>query len=743
MKEKELQEKIINKFKTNTFFDLIKNKHIVEKTLEKFSDDEMLPYLSVDYLLRLNYFKGCKIVLEGIENKEYNNELTILNGESIRNISLEDEQQLYPDLLLYNKSKGKYIIGELKRSKETERQAITELLGYELEIKNHLPLSANSDILMILISFDYSTLLQHSIESLILDSKPVMCLVPVIEDDEFQYFDIFVPDCWTNTNYPFLDEKAFQGTTYSVYNLSDQEEEKSIVDSLDMSLTAIEYVKGKCEKYKLHGFSLIWLPDDLEGERICITIFLVNPYYIFYHSSNRTAGTPITDNINENIEDYQLHAMNYDMVHFVFSEADRYLRQDMDVMIDSNMDLHSFRKYMIYKGNAVKCDCWGEFGESIRLAFLKENIRKGINPRWGDFHEPVVFFKLFDLITENYIFVSGFDNLYDYFIFGVKIGCLSNLCIYYSAIKTNDEGESVDENNIVTEKIVPLISQLKNRILWEIYKLENSLQEIQMRYDLDLEMKRFDVSDKKCFDELSQYMLDFMVKFKKHINEKCRLIMDMGYQNGAFFDDFFWKMTGLEQQNFFKSNIINTIYPVFCEGLRELIDLQDISIDSELFQILIELSEIFPVSFTGGREGAHQLCKEYAAIPAKQFNETMDGLEKDLKARLVKKYFKYVLMQSKSFEVRSEYISTMDLLKKFDMDFLLKCVTQERNKQNRICIYIKDNDSPAIVQAVDGTVLAKEIDLAPKEKIAVYREYGGIELIEFIDLQELSSYFSG
>ena len=100
-------------------------------------------------------------------------------------------------------------------------------------------------------------------------------------------------------------------------------------------------------------------------------------------------------------------------------------------------------------------------------------------------------------------------------------------------------------------------------------------------------------------------------------------------------------------------------------------------------------------------------------------------------------------MQSKSFEVRSEYISTMDLLKKFDMDFLLKCVTQERNKQNRICIYIKDNDSPAIVQAVDGTVLAKKIDLAPKEKIAVYREYGGIELIEFIDLQELSSYFSG
>lgn len=341
------------------------------------------------------------------------------------------------------------------------------------------------------------------------------------------------------------------------------------------------------------------------------------------------------------------------------------------------------------------------------------------------------------------MFASGFDNLYDYFIFGVKIGCLSNLCIYYSAIKTNDEGKSVDENNIVTETIIPLISQLKNRILWEIYKLENSLQEIQMRYDLDLEMKRFDVSDKKCFDELSQYMLDFMVKFKKHINEKCQLIMDMGYQNGAFFDDFFWKMTGLEQQNFFKSNIIDTIYPVFCEGLRELIDLQDISIDSELFQILIELSEIFPVSFTGGREGAHQLCKEYAAIPAKQFNETMDGLEKDLKARLVKKYFKYVLMQSKSFEVRSEYISTMDLLKKFDMDFLLKCVTQERNKQNRICIYIKDNDSPAIVQAVDGTVLAKEIDLAPKEKIAVYREYGGIELIEFIDLQELSSYFSG
>ena len=98
-----MQSKIMSRLKKDTFWSLIKNKDTIEKILEKYSGEEILPYFSVDYLLKLNYYKGCKIILDGIRNEEDDNELTVLNGEFIHNISLETEQQLYPDLLLYNK----------------------------------------------------------------------------------------------------------------------------------------------------------------------------------------------------------------------------------------------------------------------------------------------------------------------------------------------------------------------------------------------------------------------------------------------------------------------------------------------------------------------------------------------------------------------------------------------------------------------------------------------------------------
>ncbi len=734
-----MQSKIMSRLKKDTFWSLIKNKDTIEKILEKYSGEEILPYFSVDYLLKLNYYKGCKIILDGIRNEEDDNELTVLNGEFIHNISLETEQQLYPDLLLYNKSNGKYIICELKRSKEAERQAVTELLGYELEIKNHLPLASNSEVLMILISFNYSALLQHSIESLILDNKPIMCLTPIIKDNEFEYFDIFFPECWTNTNYALLNEKAFQGITYSISNKLNREEEENTENLIHISLTAVEYVRGNCEKYKQHGFSMIWVSNNPSQVCVFITIFLMNPYYIFCNSSNRTKKSPVVENINKYMNDYQLDAVNYGSAEFAFSDAYQYLKNDVDVMEECNVDLYSFRRDMIYKGNAIKCDCWGEFGEAIRFAFLNKNVKAITNPRYVNFNEPILFFKLFDLITENYLFASGFDKLYDYFKFGVKIGCLSNLCLNYSDLNMNDMGLPVDENNAVIEQLISPVFELKNKILWDLYKLENSLQEIQMRYNLDGGIKKFDASNKKSFVELSRYLLNFMKNFRDCMNERCKIIMDMGYKNGAFFDDWFWSLIEINEKAFFESEIINYVYPVFCEFLWELIRTEDISIKSDLFQVLSDLSGVFDRTAAEGENGAQQLCKDFAAIDSKKYNNVMSELEDGLKIKLTKKYFKCVLRQYKSFDLPQDYVSSLDLIGKFDVEFLIQCIeNEEESRRSGMFIEIKDNNSPAIARAAEGTVLAKTIALTPKGKIAIHRVCGEIETINFVDLRELS-----
>ena len=739
MKEAELQAKIINKLKTNTFFNLIKNKEKISDVLEKHSNEEVLPYFSVDYLLRLNYYKGCKIVLEGLISKDDDNELVILNGEFIQNISLEKKQQLYPDLLLYNKSNGKYIVGEIKRSREAERQAVTELLGYELEIKNHLPLTSNSEILMILISFDYSTLLQHSIESLILDHKPIICLLPVMTNGEFEHFDIFCPDCWTNTNYALLDEKAFQGTTYSINNKYNNEYgDKSIEELIDISETAIEYIRGNCEKYKQHGFSLMWISNDPSQVCVFITIFLINPYYLFYNSSNRIIKNPLVDNINDNLD--QLHRMNYSVTDFVFSDARNYLHNDVDSHLEYGIDLHSFRRDIMHKGNILQCNCWGELGEAIRMAFINKNIRKTINPRYINFNEPILFFKLFDLITENFIFGSGFNNLYDFFQFGVKIGSISNLCLYFSELNLNEDGLPEDENNDIIIKLIPLIAELKNKILWDFYKLENTLQEIHIRYGLDGGAKRFDITSNKDYKNLSDFLIRFMFDFGKHINESCKSIMDIGYQNGAFFDDYFWNLTraNKDQKVFFEASIINDVYPIFENFLWGLINVKEISIESELFHVLLDLSNAFGISITEGREGAHQLCENFSTVSPEKFNKIMSNLQDELKISLTKTYLTCVLKQCKSFDQQKKHIPVIDLIKKFDVEFLIKCI-EKANQENRneVFIHIKDNNSIAIAHAAEGSVLEKTMSFTPIGKIAVHSEYNGMEITEFIELQEL------
>lgn len=84
---------------------------------------------------------------------------------------------------------------------------------------------------MVFISLDYSTFLQHSIESFILDNKPIICLIFKIAKNQFSYF---FPEYGTNTNYALLNEKTFQGISYSISNKFNQEEEKDMEDLMNM-----------------------------------------------------------------------------------------------------------------------------------------------------------------------------------------------------------------------------------------------------------------------------------------------------------------------------------------------------------------------------------------------------------------------------------------------------------------------------------------------------------------------------
>lgn len=738
MNEKELQSQIVHKLQTKTFWNLIRNKEVIDDILSVHFSEETLPYLSIDYLLKLNYYKGCKIVLDGLTDQESDNQLEILNGESIQNISMKKEELLYPDLLLYNRSNGKYIIGELKRSKSTERQAITELLGYELEIKNHLPLVSNADILLLLISFDYSALLQHSIETLILDHKSIMCLVPVIKNGQFECFDIFYPDCWTNTNCPILQDQAFQGLTYSIS--CKEHENLTEEDLLKLTLASAEYIKGHVETYYHHGFSVIWVPNDPYLKKVFITVFLINPYYIFYSSSNITGKGQLIKHINKSLDIYSLHEVNDKSVEFIFSSARKYLENSAIVTAEYEVNLAAFRKDIMYQGTPIQCDCWGEFGEEIRQAFLNNNIRKRINPKYIKYSDPPVFFKLLDLTTENYIFGRGFNLLYDFFQFGIKIGSINTLIQLYDTFNLNENGLPVNEEGKIDVDMIYWVLSLNNKIIIEAARLENSLQEIQERYNFGGGIEHFDTNSKQGLNKLKRYLLNTMEEFNKLTSERCQLFIYIGFNYCVFFDDFLWKLfeKDINTVASIQLEIIEVVYPIFCDFLWELITTKDIPPETELFSILPSLADVFNISYKTGHNGSHQLCMDFAATSSGKYNNLMNSLPENFKLDIMKKHFSSLLKQHKSLEFQKQYTPLEKILQKSDVRHLIQCIKAlDKRKQRLSFIEIGEYDTVSIAYAPEESALAKMLAQKPDEKIAVYRQFGIAEFIEFVDYQKL------
>lgn len=194
MKEEILQQKIVEVVKANQFLEFIINKENVDVALRADTDDQFIPDFSIDSLIRRRYSESAKRVLSCLYDYE------LISGETIKNISLKKGELLYPDLIIFNRTLKQIILVENKTKAQTEREALTELLGYTNEIRNHLPFISNFDIHYILISSDFNTLLDHSIASQLLSSSiNFLCLKPVISLNEIINLDVHFPKPFSQT----------------------------------------------------------------------------------------------------------------------------------------------------------------------------------------------------------------------------------------------------------------------------------------------------------------------------------------------------------------------------------------------------------------------------------------------------------------------------------------------------------------------------------------------------------------
>ena len=156
MKEAELQEKLVELLRKNgSLADLINEESydiLIKNKKEEYGINEIVSQKYISSVEKVMDLIAC----DG----------NIIFDDGKKNISKKSQEGLHPDFVIYNEEDDAYVIIELKVSSNAERQAVTEVMAYQLEIRNYLPGLSNYNIPIVIISQDYRPLLKHAVASM-------------------------------------------------------------------------------------------------------------------------------------------------------------------------------------------------------------------------------------------------------------------------------------------------------------------------------------------------------------------------------------------------------------------------------------------------------------------------------------------------------------------------------------------------------------------------------------------------
>lgn len=471
--ESQLQNSIIEVLKNETILDSIIGIEELDDHLDRDINDKFIPGFQIDFQLRTSYCRKAKEVLHSFSLYE------IISGEEIKNISIqkdtkEKRERLYPDILLTNIERNSFSILELKKDSQTEREAITELFAYAIELKNHLPNIADSDINLVIISTEFNTLLDHSISSLVLGTKfNILALKAEMIQDKLK-LSIHIPDSWTDIWQNNLPNYAFSSVSLVLYKYDKEKEtpnEGYLFDIVD------DLITFNGAKNNSHGFFIIWenITAFDSPAKFCVSLYQINPFVFlkaslennFTLNTNEPLSKYIIDNYDENEYHHPESLMNN------AEEVKKFLDQYYDSSYEdfSSWTDHNFRGSN-FRSQAfpVVFNSWGNIGDYIRYYFFHPSLKKGFfsktqlnSPLY--YKDPLFGIELINRISGYTLFENGVYNFTSLFEYAKQLRELLNISDWYT--KTKDENKKFE--------------LLKPRLFYATLDVLSSSREIQYR----------------------------------------------------------------------------------------------------------------------------------------------------------------------------------------------------------------------------------------------------------------------
>lgn len=177
------------------------------------------------------------------------------------NISLKNGDILRPDFLLYSSESEAIILVELKNIKEPTRQAGTELSAYAAELRSYLPLLASSDIVSVIISTEWPTLLRHYVfNEITWHQRKIICLKPAKNKGKIS-LEIVDPKEITEGDLSLsIGEDHLAGFHICLYDMElyNGGDLKRLNSHVQQMLTALRYIGAKGTSQGNNGFAFLW-----------------------------------------------------------------------------------------------------------------------------------------------------------------------------------------------------------------------------------------------------------------------------------------------------------------------------------------------------------------------------------------------------------------------------------------------------------------------------------------------------
>lgn len=326
------------------------------------------------------------------------------------NISFNPADSLRPDFLLYAPETEAVVIVELKNIVSPSRQAGTEVSAYANEIKTYIPFISDGDIVNVVISSVWPTLLKHyAFHEIFWQQRNLLCLEPIKVDGEIKLkivdITLIAED---SVNLKLCNEHlgGYQICLYDDNLYKEPENRTRLAPYVKQMRTALAAMASKGNSQRNHGFAFLWKDNwELSLAPYSITIINFAPFQSFERHFHNEEFEP-NDISNKFIDIIKEHdPMGHgNSLQAISTQAEKFLEHFCTPRSEGYHEWYTLRDIMLSRCELVSFQAWGAF-EEIHAEKLLQRYKSG--ELYLSFDSPEIGLELVEeLIDPNYDFIN-------------------------------------------------------------------------------------------------------------------------------------------------------------------------------------------------------------------------------------------------------------------------------------------------------------------------------------------------